>query len=109
MSKIKWSFVNSFKKNTKSKLSENYRNCPICDYSKSKNVLSVENILYYSDSDTKSKLFDLNQKICLKCYAVFTNPCYSDSGFEILFSEAGKSYGSMAAHTDEQVLSLIHI
>ena len=31
------------------------------------------------------------------------NPCYSDEGFEILFAEAGKSYGALPAHVDQQI------
>ena len=108
MSKIKWSKINSFEKNSTSKDHENSRACPICGSKKSKTVMSLEGFQFYLDSDKTPKLFDVRECICLSCYAVYLNPCYSQCGFNDLFSEAGQSYGSTDGHTDEQISWLKH-
>lgn len=100
---IKWKKVNSFLENRTSEVLRNYRPCPICGSIDSKTVLGMDNFQFYSDSRNKPKLFNIRESICLSCFAIYLNPCYSEYGFNVLFSEAGKSYGSSQEHTDEQI------
>ena len=103
MNRITWKKINSFAKNYKSIDHENLRTCPICGSNHSKTIMNLESFQFYLDSDKTPKLFDVKESICLSCYAVYLNPCYSQSGFNDLFSEAGQSYGSTEEHTDEQI------
>ena len=103
MSNIAWNKVNSFKENHKSKALGNFRPCPICGSIDSKTVLGMDNFQFYSDSGSNPKLFNVRESICLSCFSIYLNPCYSEYGFNVLFSEAGQSYGSAQEHTDEQI------
>jgi len=103
MSNLRWSKINSFTNNCHSKVLENYRPCPICGSIDSKTVMGIDRFQYYLDSEEVPKLFDVKESICLECFTIYLNPCYSEYGFNYLFSEAGQSYGSTEVHTDEQV------
>ena len=41
--------------------------------------------------------------MCLDCFALYLNPCYSNYGFRVLFEEAGQSYGSSDGRPREQI------
>ncbi|MDX1809323.1 MAG: class I SAM-dependent methyltransferase [Sulfurospirillaceae bacterium] len=79
-----------------------YRACPICKADNSKTILTIDNFQFFSD-DVTSKQVNIHQKQCKKCGTIYMNPCYSNKGFEILFAEAGQSYGSTSARPTEQV------
>ena len=79
------------------------RCCPVCGQVDSRKVLELEKFQFYSDSSHLPKRFDVIQRLCRECYTVYQSPGYSDYGFGVLFSEAGQSYGSLAAHTDAQI------
>jgi len=102
-----WAKINTFKATHKAINSSSslgyHRPCPICDSNHSKNILELSNFQFYSDSLENPKIFDVREDICLDCFAIYLNPVYSDYGFQILFAEAGQSYGSMAGHTHEQI------
>ncbi|MDC0965250.1 class I SAM-dependent methyltransferase [Candidatus Thioglobus sp.] len=103
MSNITWNKVNSFKENRGSEALSHFRPCPICGSIDSKTVLGMDDFQFYSDSGYEPKLFNVRESICLSCFAVYLNPCYSEYGFNVLFSEAGQSYGSAQEHTNEQI------
>jgi hypothetical protein len=103
MRNVIWNKVNSFKENKRSEVLGNFRPCPICGSIDSKTVLEIDNFQFYSDSKYNPKLFNVRESICLTCFGIYLNPCYSDYGFNILFSEAGQSYGSTQEHTNEQI------
>ena len=100
---IIWSKINSFKENKNSKALSDFRPCPICGSIESKTILNINNFQFYSDSKCDPKLFNIQESICTSCFTLYLNPCYSDYGFNILFSEAGQSYGSSQEHTNEQI------
>lgn len=106
MSNLKWNKINSFRENHSSEVLSHFRPCPICGSIDSKTVLGMNGFQFYSDSGCNPKLFDVRESICFSCFAIYQNPCYSEYGFNILFSEAGQSYGSAQEHTDEQILWL---
>ena len=103
MSKIQWSAVNSFTRNSTSKTLGYYRPCPICGSLESKVILELTKFQFYTDSKDDPKRFDVRENRCLSCFALYLNPCYSNHGFNILFAEAGQSYGSTTEHTHEQI------
>lgn len=98
-----WAKVDSFHGNTTKPQLTYYRPCPICGSLKSKVVLQLDNFQFYSDSAEHPKRVDVHEHICLDCFALYLNPCYSDYGLRTLFAEAGQSYGSTDSHSQEQV------
>ena len=101
-SSLSWSLINSFN-NKKSETLGFYRPCPVCGSLHSKKVFRLDDFQFYSDSAILPKIFDVSDEICLDCFAIYKNPCYSQVGFQILFAEAGQSYGSETDHTLEQI------
>ena len=79
------------------------RNCPICNSDNSKTVLELKDFQFYSDSDEYPKQFSLKENMCLICSCIFLNPVYSDYGFNVLFREAGQSYGVSDDHISNQI------
>jgi ubiquinone/menaquinone biosynthesis C-methylase UbiE len=100
---MKWSKIDSFIGNKSSERLGLLRSCPICGTNKFRVVSEINNFQFYSDSAAEPKRFDVRENMCLSCFAIYLNPCYSFYGFEILFFEAGQSYGSSLEHTREQI------
>ena len=100
---IKWSKVDSFPGNSTSAALTTHRPCPICGSNRARTILQFDQFQFYSDSDKLPKRADLKEVQCLDCFALYLNPCYSEYGFQVLFAEAGCSYGSTAGHTQEQI------
>jgi hypothetical protein len=100
---IRWNQVDSFLGNSSSAATTEERPCPICSSSRARTVLQFDQFQFYSDSGELPKRVDIREVQCLDCFALYLNPCYTDYGFLVLFSEAGRSYGSSAAHTSQQI------
>jgi hypothetical protein len=100
---IRWNHVDSFLGNSSSAATTEERPCPICGSSRARTVLQFDQFQFYSDSGELPKRADIREVQCLDCFALYLNPCYTDYGFRVLFSEAGRSYGSSAAHTSQQI------
>lgn len=98
-----WNYINHISETSNSLSLGTKRLCPICDSNKSKTILELENFQFYTDSETHPKQFSVRENICLECFALYLNPVYSDYGFNVLFSEAGQSYGVLDAHISEQI------
>ena len=98
-----WNKVDSFAGNSTSARTTHERPCPICGSTRFKSVLQLDQFQFYSDSAEVPKRADLRQVQCLDCFALCLNPCYSDYGFQVLFAEAGRSYGSAESHSREQI------
>ena len=79
------------------------RNCPICNSDNSKCILEIENFQFYLDSEFEPKQFSIRENICLDCFAIYLNPVYSEYGFNVLFREAGQSYGVQESHVKNQI------
>ena len=83
------------------------RGCPICSSIHNKLFLELDGFQFYTDPKMDgSKQFSIRQNICLDCSSLYMNPVYSDFGFKNLFNEAGKSYGALPEHIDNQILWL---
>jgi SAM-dependent methyltransferase len=100
---MNWSKINSCLGSSSSESLGYSRPCPICGSLHSKNILELSDFQFYSDSIKEPKRFNVRENICLNCFAVYLNPVYSNYGFNVLFAEAGQSYGSMSGHTEEQI------
>ncbi len=79
------------------------RNCPICNSSENRNILTIDNFQFFCDSNV-NKEFSLYEVQCEDCGAVYLNPCFSDKGFEVLAGEAAMSYGSSEVRPNERFL-----
>ena len=82
---ISWKNVNSLNGNHTSKALGYYRPCPICGSLESKVVMELDDFQFYSDSTEEPKRFDVRETICLACFTLYLNPCYSNHGFSVLF------------------------
>ena len=100
---LHWSQVDSFAGNSTSAALTALRPCPICGSERFRTVLQFDQFQFYSDSGEFPKRVDLKEVQCLGCFAYYLNPCYSEYGFQVLFAEAGCSYGSTEAHAQEQI------
>src|ERR1700693_5038486 len=100
---IRWSKVDSFPGNSTSAALTAHRPCPICGSNRARTILQFDQFQFYSDSDKLPKRVDLKEVQCLDCFALYLNPCYSDYGFQVLFAEAGCSYGSTEGRPQEQI------
>ena len=98
-----WSTIDSFTGNFTSLALIYHRPCPICESLLSRVVWEINDFQFYSDSAMLPKRTDVRVNQCLGCYALYLNPCYSDFGFQILFAEAGQSYGSTDIRPSDQV------
>jgi 2-polyprenyl-3-methyl-5-hydroxy-6-metoxy-1,4-benzoquinol methylase len=100
---IRWSQVDSFPGNSTSAATTEQRPCPICGSCRSRTVLQFDQFQFYSDSSELPKRTDIREVQCLDCFALYLNPCYTGYGFEVLFAEAGCSYGSTVGRPQEQI------
>lgn len=79
------------------------RPCPICGSLQDQSLIVFDDFQFFSDSSSEPKRVIVREVQCQKCYALYLNPCYSETGFHYLFPEAGQSYGSTEGHSQEQV------
>lgn len=96
-----WKKINVIN-NSNNKLLLMERPCPVCQHDQTSTVLTLNNFQFFSDSEHNPKQATLQEQICENCHALFLNPCYSNTGFSILFEEAGQSYGSTQQRPLEQ-------
>ena len=98
-----WSSLTNKKNNLDQSKLGCFRNCPICDSKNSKKIFELENFQFYSDSETLNKQFSIKENICFDCFAIYLNPVYTEYGFQVLFDQAGQSYGVLESHILEQI------
>jgi SAM-dependent methyltransferase len=80
-----------------------HRPCPVCGALDEHTVLLFDDFQFYSDSQELPKRVPVRVVRCAQCFALFLNPCYSETGFGILFAEAGQSYGASEGRPAEQI------
>lgn len=90
---IEWKKIDSFSGNFTSPDLLLPRPCPLCGHEQADSFLAYEGFQFYSDSAQQPKRIDIGQQRCSHCSHFYMNPCYSDYGFQVLFAEAGASYG----------------
>ena len=79
------------------------RPCPICGSTDSRSVLHMSDFQFFSDAPDLCKRADIHHVQCRQCFALFMNPCYTETGFRVLFAEAGMTYGSSGMRQSEQM------
>jgi len=66
-------------------------------------VETLPGLQFFTDHSDVSKQATVQQVQCRECLTLYMNPAYTDRGFEILFSEAGRSYGDGGGRHQEQI------
>ena len=79
-----------------------HRHCPICDNDDATVINQMKGFQFYTD-DVINKQVDITNVQCKSCKALYMNPVYSPAGFDVLFREAGCSYGMTDGRTKEQL------
>jgi 2-polyprenyl-3-methyl-5-hydroxy-6-metoxy-1,4-benzoquinol methylase len=79
------------------------RLCPICGSQESEIIQSFNDIQFYTDDIKIEKRVSYSDVQCKSCYSIYKNPVFTPKGFELLFSEAGQSYGQQENHAKEQI------
>jgi 2-polyprenyl-3-methyl-5-hydroxy-6-metoxy-1,4-benzoquinol methylase len=100
---LRWATIDSFVGNHASPALTMYRPCPVCGLDRPRLVLELTDFQMFSDSATEPKRLDVRQVACRRCFTHYMNPVYTPYGFQILFAEAGRSYGSGEGRPAEQV------
>lgn len=100
---IKWGTIDSFHGNTTSSTLAAYQPCPVCRGIRWRTVVPFRDFQFYSDSDVVPKRHSFDVCQCEGCLTLFTNPCLTPYGFQILCEEAGQSYGASPGRFDEQI------
>ncbi len=86
---------------------QQYRACPSCgvesDLIECTDALcSLKDFQFFTDQQGLNRA-DHRIVACAHCGLLYTNPCYTPSGFQQLFAKAGLSYGHTAERIVEQV------
>jgi hypothetical protein len=100
---LSWRLIDSFVGNSSSASLTLSRPCPICEALKSRTVCEFTDFQFFSDCVSKPKRVSIKNVVCSDCHALYLNPCYSNYGFNVLFAEAGQSYGSTEGRPLEQI------
>ena len=79
------------------------RGCPLCGTDLFHSVHSYHSLQFFTDKDTISNRVNIDDVVCDACTLCFKNPSYTAKGFEILFAEAGQSYGATQGRQAEQI------
>lgn len=97
-----WNKIDTFAGNSNSPILTAHRRCPVCNGLEQRTFLIFEDFQFYSDSALVPKRTKIREVQCQNCHALYLDPGYSEAGFEILFAQAGRSFGSSAAHQQAQ-------
>ncbi|MBI1920065.1 MAG: class I SAM-dependent methyltransferase [Geobacter sp.] len=101
---IQWKSIDSFIGNSSATSLLMNRPCPICGtFFHARNLLRFDDLQFFTDSVQFPKRADISIVQCRQCFGIFQNPGFSPTAFEILFAEAGCSYGSSNIRPHEQV------
>lgn len=78
--------------------------CPLCAGDMPSLVTQYSDLQFYTDSGSESeKRVTVSTVQCRLCGCLYMNPADSPAGFEVLFEEAGMSYGAAPGRDVEQV------
>ncbi len=81
---------------------QQYRDCPLCESDASEELLSFADFQFFTDHNGQNRA-DHQIVACNACGLLYTNPCYTHAGFQVLFEKAGYSYGHSEPRIREQV------
>lgn len=78
------------------------RHCPLCHSSAEEELFALHDFQFFTDQAGRNRA-DHRVVHCQQCGLIYTNPCYTPAGFQLLFDKAGCSYGHTAGRIGEQV------
>ncbi len=107
MAKLPWQPMKRLPRQEAALSLQQYRACPSCgtgsDLAENSAALfSLDDFQFFTDQQGLNRA-DHRIVACTCCGLLYTNPCYTPSGFQQLFAKAGLSYGHTAARIVEQV------
>ncbi len=82
------------------------RECPVCECSRYRRILSFDNFQFYTDSTELPKQIAVSDSMCADCFTLHKNPSYSELGLRIVLTEAGHSYGATAGREEKDIKAL---
>jgi hypothetical protein len=100
---LRWAPVDSGPRGWSSPVLTADRPCPVCGSLRARAFLELADFQFYADDEDAPKRATLRDVQCESCFAAFLNPVYTDTGFQILFAQAEKSYGASAGRAREEV------
>lgn len=95
--------IDTFGQNTQNQTHLENRPCPICGSNHYTILREENNLQFFTDSASESKRRNIRDCQCRNCYAIYRNPCFTTTGFEVLFREAGYSYGAAELRPQEKL------
>jgi SAM-dependent methyltransferase len=101
--RLPWRRIDSTESRPSSPALVQHRPCPVCGALDEHTALLFDDFQFFSDSRELPKRVPVRIVRCAQCFALYLNPCYSETGFRILFAEAGQSYGASEARPAEQI------
>ncbi len=103
MTTLPWQACDSFTGNRTNEALTAHRPCPVCGADAPQEFLRRPGFQFFTDSAVLPKRTDVTEAQCGSCYALYLNPAYTAWGFEVLFAEAGCSYGATEGRPLEQI------
>ncbi|MFI5009057.1 MAG: class I SAM-dependent methyltransferase [Solirubrobacterales bacterium] len=100
---LRWAPVDSGPRGFTAPALTTHRPCPVCGSLAARPFLELPEYQFYTDDPHLPKRATVRDVQCESCFAAFLNPVYTDTGFQILFAEAEKSYGATEGHMAEQL------
>jgi SAM-dependent methyltransferase len=80
------------------------RPCPVCgSIEADRPFLEFADYQFFSDDVRRPKRVNLRNVVCRRCLTAYLNPVFTDTGYSILFAQAGRSYGAEESHVEAQV------
>ncbi len=105
--KLPWHRVERLKRQTAAQPLQQYRRCPACGEGAEQPqaaapLFALDDFQFFTDQQGVNRA-DHHVVVCGHCGLLYTNPCYTPAGFQLLFEKAGLSYGHTAGRIVEQV------
>ncbi len=102
MNELPWTKVMRLQRSASSEPLQTFRHCPLCQSSAEDELFALNDFQFFTDQDGRNRA-DHRVVCCQQCGLIYTNPCYTPTGFQVLFDKAGCSYGHTAGRIGEQV------
>lgn len=101
MTKLPWTHVKRLLRSDGYAPLQAWRDCPLCDTRDEMELVSIKDFQFFTDQAGHNRA-DHRVVSCNSCGLLYTNPCYTPKGFQVLFEKAGRSYGHSAGRISEQ-------
>ncbi len=102
MKELPWTRVKRLQRSDVVAPLQSQRHCPLCHSSVEDELFSLYDFQFFTDQQGCNRA-DHRVVCCQQCGLIYTNPCYTPAGFQLLFDKAGCSYGHTAGRIGEQV------